>query len=308
MQSKKIITDGKLFFRSLRKNEIKNRTKEELAKELGVSFPKLIKLLKDLTCNGVIIEDSKEKLIPNPNYASFAGIYITDDFVELSVIDFSGKEIYHNSKSFYDAASCVESLVEILRFKELQNVKCVAICSDNYLESTTHTLNQYLLITDDNMRNFIPEGIEIYFEKVCVTNSWKWIDTYFNLEDHDLNVIISFYMNDCYYTIVKDGSIIQKRKCCDIVKEKEVFYKDVIFPILKFISPDNIIIIKPYEENFDFIENNLSELSHKSIMDYYTVTRNFESMKRNPNGMIAEEINPPESAALYAMYKYYGWA
>lgn len=287
---------------------IENVDTSELAKKSGISWPTMNNLKKHLIDCGALKNTSSDKLVLNPEYESFAGIYFKENAIELSIIDFSGKQIYFVSKSYSTALECVETLVELLRFKELQKVKAVTICSDDYyIESNAASLNQYLLLNDTDLRHFVPQGIEYCCEKTCVTNSFKWYDVY-NPNDDELNVIISFYKDNCYYAILKNNFVIQKRRCTNIVKESEEFYKDVIFPILKFINPDNIIFIRPYDESFDFIENNISLLKHKITIDYYNLNRGFGTFERKTTKCDIVEIKPAESAALYAMYRYYGWA
>lgn len=300
MESKDFISRGKLFFRDLRKGNEKLKT--EIRKEIGISFPTMDKILPQLLSNGPLKKSGTEKLTINPDYQSFAGVYVSKDTIYLSVIDFAGKEIYFETKHFGLQESFFESLREILKL--CNSTKAVSICSDEYVDFSGNAQMYDNVFLDERLMNdYIPKELEYYFEKICVTNSLKW---YEDTENDELNVIFSFSENEAYYTIIKDGVVIQKRRCTEKIDQVEEFFEKEIFPVWKSINPNNIVFIAPSEKILKLILNNTSKWHQKIIWAHMSINQSFEI--RRPTKLIqAKQFHPSESAALYAMYRYYGW-
>lgn len=301
MQTKEFVARGKLFFHDLRKG--KDKIKTEIRKEVGISIPTVDKILPQLLSNGPLQKSGKEKYTINPSYETFAGVYVSKDSIYLSVIDFSGKEIYFETKHFGLQESFFESLREILKL--CTSTKAISICSDEYIDLMGNAQMHDNVFLDERLINdYIPDKLECYFEKTCVTNSLKW---YEDTENNDLNVIFSFSENEAYYTIIKDGIVIQKRRCTEKIEQVEKFFENELFPLWKSINPSNIVFIPSSEKIFKLILNNTSKWYQTIAMEHMSINSTFEI--RRPTKLIqAKQIHPPESAALYAMYKYYGWA
>ncbi|MGM9970002.1 MAG: hypothetical protein ACI35S_06370 [Anaeroplasma sp.] len=301
MQSREFISRGKAFFRDLRKGNEKFKT--EIKTEIGISFPVMDKILPKLLSDGPLKETTKKKLMINPNYQLFAGVYISKDSIDISVLNFSGEETRFETKKFCLQISFFETLREILNLNS--STKALSICSDEYFDYMgIAKINEYILLDNHIMKDFVPEGIEYYFEKTCVTNSFKW---YEDAEDDELNVIFSFFEDNSYYTIMKNGVIVQKRRYSNSLKEVNYFYENVIFPVWQAINPNNMIFIAPSENIFNFLKDNISIWSEKIRRAGIIVNQCFE-VRRPTNLIVQEQFHPSESAALYAMYKYYGWA
>jgi len=305
MQSKEFISIAKDSFRQLRKD--RGKLKNDLVEESGISWATLHGALKDMLECKVLKELPDKTLIINPNYQYFAGVYISKDSIDLSIIDFKGTEQYFESKKVKNGMWAY-AFVETLKNEWLSKVKAIAICSDTYLESSdSYRLNDFLWINDTFTRKYVPNNIEIFYGGTCETNSWKGYD-HFNLQDDKLNVIFSFYEQNCYYTIMKNGFIIQKRRYhTGIIKDAEWFFKNIIIPVCNAINPDNMIFMTTSEEISKFIKENILKWQEESVMYYWSTNQSFEL--RGPTNMIAnEQAHPSEAAALYAMYGYYGWA
>ena len=153
------------------------------------------------------------------------------------------------------------------------------------------------------MKEFIPKGMSFYGEKICEANSLKYYD---DNEDEELNVIFSFFENTCQYTIMKNGTIIQKRRAHTNIKETEEFYKDVVFPVWQIINPDKMIFIVSNEEIFNLLNNKISEWKENITVYNEHINAGFDS--REPTELIVnKQFHPSESAAIHALYRYYGW-
>lgn len=300
MQSREFISRGKAFFRDLRKGN--EKFKSEIKTEMGISFPVIDKIMPNLLLNGPLKATTTKKLMINPNYQSFAGIYISKDSIDISVIDFSGKEIHFETKKFGLELSFFEALREVLNLDS--SIKGVSICSDDYYDYYGNAkINEYFFIDNKFIKEYLPDGIEYYFEKTCVTNSFKW---YEDAESDELNVIFSFFGDDSYYTIMKNGVIVQKRRYTKSLEKISDFYENVIFPVWQTINPDNMIFIAPFENIFDFIKCNIPTWSEKIKMSDMVINQCFE-IKTRTKLIVQEQNHPSEAAAFHAMYSYYGW-
>ncbi len=300
MQSKEFISRGKVFFRDLRKGNEKYKT--EIKTEMGISFPVMDKILPELLLNGPLKATTTKKLMINPNYQSFAGVYISKDSIDISVIDFSGKEIRFETKNFGLEMSFFETLREVLNLDS--SITAVSICSDEYYDYTGNAkINDYFFIDNQLIKEYVPEGIEYYFEKTCVTNSFKW---YEDAESDELNVIFSFFQDDSYYAIMKNGVIVQKRRYSKSLEKINDFYENVIFPVWQTINPDNMIFIAPSENIFNFIKYNIPIWSEKIKRSDMVINQCFE-IRKTTKLIVQEQVHPSVATAIYAMYSYYGW-
>lgn len=303
MQSREAISKAPNYFRHLRKGEAK--FKQTLHNEMGISFPTLAKTLDNLLSDEALKETTDGKLLINPSYVSFAGVYISKGTIELSVIDFSGKEIHTDSKKFVDKISCTEALAEILKLEYPENIKAVSICSHHYFNHGNYAdFNYFLGLSNDSIRKFVPEGIEFYLGKTCETNSWKWYD---DTEDNGLNVVFSFFKNNTYYTIMKNGAVIQKRRYSDTFTSEDIFGNTVLFPVWKAINPDNMIFIESDENDIDLIKQNISAWQNKMMICHNTFNQSFE-MRDETKLIVSKKFCPSVGAAFHALYSYYGWA
>ena len=301
MQSKEIISRWKVSFRELRKG--KEKQKNDLVQESGISWSTINKVLPDLVSVGALKESQGNKLVINPEYEYFAGIYISQNIVELSMIDFSGKEKLFRTKVFSDQQTYVDALIEILKINHIKNIKAVSICADDYFGYMGAEVF-YLPTNSNQMKGlFVPEWQELYFAKTCETNALKWYEETGNSE---LNVIFSFSEDKTYYTIMKNGFIIQNRRYCESIKNVKNFYTDVILPVWKAINPSNMVFVASSEEILNIINENIEEWQKHIGIHQLIINKEFEL--REPTKLIATEYSrPSESAALYALYSYYGW-
>lgn len=300
MQSREFISRGKVFFRDLRKGNEKFKT--EIKTEMGISFPVMDRIMPELLLNGPLKATTTKKLMINPNYQSFAGVYISKDSIDISVIDFSGKKIRFETKKFGLEMSFFETLREILNLDS--SIMAVSICSDKYYDYMGNAkINDYFYIDNQIIKEYISEGIEYYFEKTCVTNSFKW---YEDAESDELNVIFSFFEDDSYYTIMKNGVIVQKRRYTRSLYKINDFYENVVFPVWQTINPDNMIFIAPSENIFNFIKYNIPIWSEKIKRSDMVINQCFE-VRRPTKLIVQKQVHSSEAAAIYAMYSYYGW-
>ena len=300
MQSREFISRGKVFFRDLRKGNAKYKT--EIKTEMGISFPVMDKVMPELLLNGPLKSTTTKKLLINPNYQSFAGVYISKDSIDISVIDFSGREIRFETKNFGLEMSFFETLREVLNLDS--SIMAVSICSDTYFDyNGIAKISDYFCIDNKLIKEYVPEEIEYYFEKTCVTNSFKWYD---DAESDELNVIFSFFEDDSYYTIMKNGVIVQKRRYLKSLKTINEFYENIVFPVWQTINPDNMIFIAPSEDIFDFIKYNIPVWSEKIKRSDMVLNQCFE-IRKTTKLIVQKQIHPSIAAAIYAMYRYYGW-
>ncbi len=315
MQSREIISRSKNVFRELRKGNEKNIN--DIVKESGVAWSTVKSVLQNMVKNNIVKETgnkTKTGVVLNPKSESFSGVYIAGNTIYLSVVDFYGKKIHSTLKQFDDSLSFQKVLQEILQeLKKFKNLKAVSICCDEYFEEST---NDGMVYPTSNyclrpilLDYYIPKGVEYYVTKTCITTSYWWCDTndVSEIRDEDLNVIFSFSKDKCYYTIMANSQIIQKREIYGIKKDEKSFLDEIIIPIWKIINPNNMIFIVPDDPELKFIKENISNLSQEIIWKHWTINKDFE--RREPTKLIAKELQcPSEGAAIYAMYRYYGWA
>ncbi len=310
MQSIEFISKSRKSFRELRRGEEKQI--KELANASGFSWPTTSTFVKELIESGMLIRNTKGSLALvalNQSFnESFAGLYISKDVIYVSVIDITGKEIFFDSKNIGEEDTFYNVLEKVLNLPELSGIKAISISSDNYFDDTVgdSRISQSLWLPKKLIEKLFPEEVEHYYAKTCITNTWKWYDDY-EIQDDDLNVVFSLSEDNCYYTIMKNCQIIQKRICDGIGKDKENFLENVVIPTWKAINPDNMIFITWSKEISKFTKENLSKWNDEIVKNHYAINKDFE-IGEITKLVVSEQPNFSISAAIYAMYRYYGWA
>ena len=298
MQTRELVSLGKAFFRDLRRNHEKNIS--QIRSEVGIAYPTIKYNWDKLFTNGPLLDTGKNKFVINSDYQSFAGIYVSKDTIDLSVIDFSGKEIKYMSKKYNGNYIFYEVLQEIFLSLD-SSVEAVAICSDEYLEGTKPPkINELIWVNDSFIKEKLPESIEYYFEKTCVTNSFKW---YEDSANDELNVIFSLSEQNSFYTIMKNGVIVQKRITYGLCED---FYEKVIKPVWQSINPNNMVFVNFSNMKSDVLESYISEWQNKIRISHLNLNKDFET-REYTNLICFDKFHKSKGSALYALYTYYGW-
>ena len=88
-EQRKIIGENQQILYSFRNNGRNLPEKElvQLAKKIGNAYKTMQKSLYNISKNNIILDC--KKFLVNPNFAYFAGFYVTDNEVEIEVLDFS---------------------------------------------------------------------------------------------------------------------------------------------------------------------------------------------------------------------------
>ncbi len=268
------------------------------------------KLIDELTDYGAIKKCSNSKYVLNPKACFFAGIYISKYNIELSIIDLDGEEIIYKCDKYIDLSTLINSLQEMIKEAGLIKCKAISICSDNYMiiKEGIYRMTDYITLIDSAIEYKIPKELVYYLENSCVTNSWKWYADN-DIKKSDLNVIVSFLEDRYFYTVMKNGMLIQKVVSANVQKDLENFYEDLIMPIVKSINPDNFIFLAPSDDMYNLIQNKIEDSwIDKTFCNKADIFKfdNWEYIY--PTNMITKICSRvSHGAAMHALYKYFGW-
>ena len=167
-EQRKLITQNQKVLYSFRKNGANLPKKElvTLAKTMGISFQTLKNSLMDLQRNNIIL-DYKDFLI-NPQFAYFVGFYVTDDEIEVELLDFSLEPVLEKVmpnfvrklkyKSDFEAIKLMENIINDIS----KNVK---------VEAISIIFNKFFNYQTGFAYSENGSGLEIYDLSVTLKNS-----------------------------------------------------------------------------------------------------------------------------------------
>lgn len=179
-EQRKLIMQNQKILYSFRKKGANLREKEltTLAKKIGISFQTLKKPLIDLQKNNIIL-DYKSFLI-NPKFAYFVGFYVTEDEIEVELLDFSlepvSEKVIPNLvkkvkyKSDFEIIELIENIINNIS----QNIKVEAISiifnkffnyhtGFAYYENGSNLEIYNLSVTLKNSKNMLPSPFHNIF-------------------------------------------------------------------------------------------------------------------------------------------------
>ena len=167
-EQRKLITQNQKVLYSFRKKgtNLPKRELVTLAKTVGISFQTLKNSLMDLQRNNIIL-DYKDFLI-NPQFAYFVGFYVTDDEIEVELLDFSLEPVLEKVmpnfvrkikyKSDFEAIKLMENIINDIS----KNVK---------VEAISIIFNKFFNYQTGFAYSENGSGLEIYDLSVTLKNS-----------------------------------------------------------------------------------------------------------------------------------------
>lgn len=144
-EQRKIIGENQQILYSFRNNGRNLPEKElvQLAKKIGNAYKTMQKSLYNMSKNNIILDC--KKFLVNPNFAYFAGFYVTDNEVEIEVLDFSLEPVLEKNMPGFKKKFQYEELHELIGIIEnviddiSKNIKIesIAIIFDKFINYQT---------------------------------------------------------------------------------------------------------------------------------------------------------------------------
>lgn len=143
-EQRKLISQNQEILYTFRKRGA-NLPKSQLTflpKKLDKSFPTVKKTIDELKRNNIIL-DSKKFLV-NPDFAYFVGFYVTNDEVEVELLNFELESVldkflpYFTNKVHYKSSFDIWELMQKMldKISEKVNVTAISIIFDNFMSYT----------------------------------------------------------------------------------------------------------------------------------------------------------------------------
>ena len=171
-EQRKLITKNQEILYTFRKRGA-NLPKNQLSfllEKMNKTFPTVKKIINELKENNIIL-DSKKFLV-NPDFAYFVGFYVTDDEVEVELLDFELESVldkvlpYFTNKVHYKSSFDIWGLMQNMldKISEQVNITAISIIFDKFMS--------YAKNTQENLAYFESEsGLKLYDLSVLFKNS-----------------------------------------------------------------------------------------------------------------------------------------
>lgn len=320
-----ILLKNSLLFRLLRNTINYELHKNFIGDLCSVSWPTVQNSSIALKKLGVLQNSIDSNMPINPNYAHFAGVYITENSMDIALVDFQGNTIKKRSYKPLKDENMHSLIFRILKNFDYSNLKGLSISSDNnYNDSIERRLETFIPHKIGiNMEQF-QEACKIPTEHFCFkaipTNianciaqeefeckSAKSLESALELNKKTI-VVISYNNNEVFSTTIYNGKVIEKSanltNCFESNTGRisnEEFIEKFVAPSLRLFSPDKFVFFSNNEKTLNWMEKNLNDwklliLSHKAKIYPFTIP-----------SLAINKTTPAESTALHSMYAYYGW-
>lgn len=170
-EQRELITQNQELLYTFRKRGA-NLPKSQLSflrKKLDKTFPTVNKIIDELKKNNIIL-DSKKFLV-NPDFAYFVGFYVTDDEVEVELLNFELESVLDKvfpqftNKMHYKSSSDIWNFMKKMldKISEKINVTAISIIFDKFMSYTN---------TQENLAYFESESdLKLYDLSVLFKNS-----------------------------------------------------------------------------------------------------------------------------------------
>lgn len=297
---------AKYAFRELRKG--KDVTVKDFAALMNLSWPTTRVFVDELIKIGYLVENPITKFVRlNPHLKSknFVGIYISKKSIEISTINFFGKEIDYEKLLLNENSNIWDILKE--KITSLKEIGAIAITSDDMLIQSNGdvTIPGIIFLSTLLKEQIKNEDIKLFFVKTNETTTIKCFEDY-ELNKEDLNIVMYFHERNYYYTISKNDEILRAIKGVGQIDLYEELFEKSIKPICNSINPDNFIIISSSKEEF--------QIALTAQYDWLSKMLQLDNMQTNiyegrgfTKIIVNSYFKPSESAGLYALYKYFEW-
>lgn len=296
---RKFIGTYQTLFRILR-NDVPIDTIDirALAKKSNVSWPTMKKAIKATIDKGLTNDTTKK--INLESIGKFAGIYLSEKAITLSIIDFSGKVVESMSKSFAkEEVNFFQNIIGFIKGLDFSSIEALSISSDEYYqEKLMLHFYDFLVLHKTALESEIPKTVPIYFLATSLANLIAYIDE--TQEFFPPIVLFNCVRNKVYINISDYPSVINF-KIFDSGDKKDYFYYQIILPAWDVLKPNKMIFLSPDDKpTRDWIESNKTQWTSMLYSYHRVLTTHNVTME-------VLESSPSKNTAIHAMYNYFGW-